>query len=130
MKMLPYLHLMPRVKRDIKRCLRFIEQQPWGKPRERQIDIQRGIAQALRRPESNRVGAWRPLAGLELRRCNTAQFAIIYAYLSPTEQFPRGVVSIRAVRHSREKDVFAGVREPDSSTRARPAPPPARSSAA
>jgi hypothetical protein len=112
-KLIPYLHAMPRVKRDIKRCLDFVARQPWGRTNERLLDIDRGIEKALLRPEANRVEAWRPLTGLELRRCNTAQFAIVYAYLQPTEQFPRGVVSIRAVRHSRERNVFAGVKEPE-----------------
>jgi predicted phage gp36 major capsid-like protein len=76
-KPVPYLHVMPRVDRDIKQCL-----------------------------------AWRPETGIELRRCISAQFAIVYAYLRPTERFDMGVVSIRAVRHSRVKDVFAGVNEP------------------
>jgi hypothetical protein len=110
---LPYLHVMPRVDADIDRCLEFVARQPRGKPDDRRFDIGRGIANVLARPEGNRVVAWRPLTGLELRRCNVAQFAIIYAYLRPTEGFPRGVVSIRAVRHSRVKDVFAGVREPE-----------------
>jgi len=103
---------MPRVDRDIKQCLALIRKQPWGKPYDRQLDIRRGIEKALERPEANRVGSWRPETGIELRRCNVAQFAIIYAYLRPTSRFATGVVSIRAVRHSRVKDVFAGVKEP------------------
>ena len=112
MKLVPYLHVMPRVDRDIKQCLAFIRKQPWGKPRDRQLDIRRGIEKALERPEANRVGSWRPETGIELRRCNVAQFAVVYAYLRPTERFATGVVSIRAVRHSRVKDVLAGVKEP------------------
>ena len=112
MKLDPYLHVMPRVDRDIKRCLAFVARQPWGKPSDRELDIRRGIETALARPESNRVGSWRPETGLELRRCNAAQFAIVYAYLRPTARFARGVVSIRAVRHSRVEDVFSGVKEP------------------
>jgi hypothetical protein len=111
-KLLPYLHVMPRVDRDIKRCLAFIRRQPWGKPDDRKLDIRRGIEEALARPESNRVGSWRPETGIELRRCDAAQFAIVYAYLRPTERFASGVVSIRAVWHSRVKDVFSGVKEP------------------
>jgi hypothetical protein len=111
-KLLPYLHAMPRVDRDIKQCLAFVRRQPWGKPNDRKLDIRRGIEKALARPEANRVGSSRPETGLELRRCNAAQFVIIYAYLRPTVRFDTGVVSIRAVRHSRVKDVFSGVREP------------------
>jgi len=36
--------------------------------------------------------------GIELRRCNAAQFVIVYAYLRPTVRYASGVVSIRAVR--------------------------------
>ncbi|MFL6604429.1 MAG: hypothetical protein ACJ8R9_24265 [Steroidobacteraceae bacterium] len=110
--MLPYLHVMPRVDRDVEECLDFVARQPWGKPYDRQLDIRRGIEKALERPDANRVGSWRPETGIELRRCNVAQFAIIYAYLRPTSRFTAGVVSIRAVRHSRVKDVFSGVKEP------------------
>src|SRR5260370_23687956 len=53
--MLPYLHLMPRVERDIDECLEFIARQPWGKPTDREADICLGIGMALLRPESNRV---------------------------------------------------------------------------
>jgi hypothetical protein len=111
-RLLPYLHVMPRVDKDIKQCLNFVARQPWGKPSDRELDICLGIEKALARPEANRVGSWRPETGIELRRCNAAQFVIVYAYLRPTVRFARGVVSIRAVRHSRVKDVFSGVREP------------------
>jgi hypothetical protein len=111
-KLLPYLHVMPRVDRDIEECLAFVARQPWGKPRDRELDIHLGIEKALARPALNRVRVRRRSAGIELRRCKAAQFVIVYAYLQPTDRFPRGVVSIRAVRHSRVKDVFLGVREP------------------
>ena len=114
MSLLPYLHLMPRVDRDIEACLRLVGRQPWGKPRARSVDIGAGIARALMLPKSNRANAFRPSTGIELRRCDTAQFAIVYAYLLPTAAHPRGVVSIRAVRHSRVRDVFSGVKETGS----------------
>ena len=110
--MLPYLHLMPRVERDIDECLDFIARQPRGKPSDRESDICLGIGRVLLRPESNRVESWRPETGIELRRCKAAQFAIVYAYLRPTVSSTGGVVSIRAVRHSRVEDVFSGVKEP------------------
>ena len=110
--MLPYLHVMPRIDRDIEECLDFVARQPRGKPNDRKLDIRLGIEKALARPEANRVGLWRPDTGIELRRCNAAQFVIVYAYLRPTARFARGVVSIRAIRHSRVEDVFSGVKEP------------------
>lgn len=113
---LPDIAHMPRVPRDIDRCLRFISRQPWGQPAGRERDIDRGVLEIRRGPELDDVGARRPSLGIELRRHNAAQFAIIYAYIPPNAQFPRGMISIRAVRHSRVKNVFSGVREP-------PAPP-------
>jgi hypothetical protein len=111
-KMKPYLHVMPRVDRDIEQCLAFVGKQPWGKPEDRKVDIRRGIERALAHPESSHAEAWRDVPGIELRQCMVAQFVIVYAYLRPTVRFPRGIVSIRAVRHSRVRDVFAGVKEP------------------
>jgi hypothetical protein len=108
----PHLHLMPRVHRDMRACVDFVARQRWGKPGDREADINLGIEKALRWPKSNRVGARRLSPNVELRRCRAAQFVVVYAYLPPSSRFPNGVVSIRAVRHSRVKDVFAGVKEP------------------
>ena len=63
MKLVPYLHVMPRVDRDIKRCLAFIRQQLRGKPNDRKLDIRLGIEKVLARPKANRVGSWRPETG-------------------------------------------------------------------
>jgi hypothetical protein len=117
-KPLPYLHLMPRVHEDFRQCLHFVAQHPWGRPSDRAMDIVLGIEKALSGPELNRVRSRRPSPGVELRRCNAAQFAIVYAYLRPTTEFPHGVVSIRAIRHSRARDVFLGVRESRAGYRA------------
>jgi hypothetical protein len=110
--MLPDIDEMPRVATDIVRCIRFIAQQPWGKPAERRRDIARGFLEIRRGPELNEISARRPRIGLELRRHNAAQFAIIYAYVRPSSKYPNGAVSIRAVRHARVKNVFSGVKEP------------------
>lgn len=112
MKPLPYLHLMPRVHRDFRQCLDFVAQQPWGKPNDRALDIVLGIEKVLAGPELNRVRSRRPSTGIELRRCNAAQFAVVYTYMRPSALFPDGLVSIRAIRHSRARDVLSGVREP------------------
>jgi hypothetical protein len=48
MESLPHLELMPRVGRDIARCLYFVSLQPRGKPRDRELDIGRAIAKAHR----------------------------------------------------------------------------------
>ena len=109
---LPDLRQMPRVTRDIKRCLRFIARQPWGNASDRERGIDRGILEILRWPELNKVRVRRRRLGLELRRHNAAQFTINYAYIPPNSEFPRGMVTIRAVRHTRARNVFSGVREP------------------
>jgi hypothetical protein len=108
----PYLHWMPRIRSDINRCLKFVAQQPWGKPDDRKSDITHGILKIPSGPQLNLVCVRRPATGIELRRFGAAQFVIIYAYLGPTPKFPRGIVSVRAIRHSRVKDVFSGVKEP------------------
>jgi hypothetical protein len=76
------------------------------------LDIRRGIERALALPEANHGEAWRSTPGFWLHRCNAEQFVVVYAYLPPSGGSARGVVSIRAVRHSRVKDVFSGVKEP------------------
>lgn len=77
-------------------------------------DIRKGVERIRELPARNPVRARRPQLALELRRQGAAQFAIIYAYLPPSTEFPGGVVSIRAIRHRRVKNVFAGVREGDA----------------
>lgn len=114
MEPLPHLDLMPRVASDITRCLTFISQQSWGKPRDRELDIDRGIAKAWSNPMSAPVRYRVRSTGLELRRVQIAQFLIVYAYLPPNKSFPRGTVSIPAVRHRRVSSVFSGVRETDA----------------
>jgi len=111
-KMLPILHLMPRVERDIERCVSFVGRQPWGKPADRKLDIFRGIAGVRAHPGSNRSGKWLDVVGIELRCANAAQFVILYAYLPSGNPSLPDVVSIRAVRHRRVKNVFSGVKEP------------------
>jgi hypothetical protein len=106
------LHWMPRVERDIRRCLGFVGRQPWGKPDDREFDIYRGMEMACAYPESNHPELRRTDTGIWLRRCNVAQFVIVYTYLSSRNPDLPGVVSIRAVRHRRVEDVFAGVKKP------------------
>ena len=104
MKLLPYLHSMPRVKRNIKRCLDFVGRQPWGKPYDRELDIYRGIEKVRENPEANHPELRRSDTGIWLRRCKAAQFVIVYTYLPSNDPLLPGVVSIRAVRHSRAED--------------------------
>jgi len=114
MRRLAHLRMMVRVSRDIRRCARFLEETSGGKP----TDFERDIATACERicelPESRPIEARRRHTGLELRRYNMRQFAIVYAYFRPTQTLPQGIVSIRAVKHWRVRNVFLGVREIDA----------------
>ena len=101
---------MPRVDDDIVRLLKFVAQ-PWGRPKDRQRDINACIDAILEWPTAGKVHARRWDSGVQLRRHDARQFAVIYAYFPPNQTSPAGVVSIRAVRHRRAKNVFWGVRE-------------------
>jgi len=109
--LLPKLHLMSRVGRDIDRCLDYVERQPWGKRDDREVDIYRGIAEVYAHPKRNRPEVYRPDSRIWLRRFRAAQFVIVYAFLQLEDPSLPDVVSIRAVRHVRVANVFHGVRE-------------------
>lgn len=108
----PLLHAMWRVQQDVADCLKFIKRQPGGKPRDRKLDIHRGIAYVHQRPTVRRVMTKSKQTGVPLRRHSAAQFVIVYAYSPPDAQRPDGIVSVRAIRHRRVRDVFRGVKEP------------------
>jgi plasmid stabilization system protein ParE len=110
------VHWTPRARNDFKECLDFIGRQSWGKPADRELDIFVGVEKIRRDPRRARVQARRPRTGVDLRRHDAAQFAIIYALIEPNDLMRKSIVSIRAIRHRRVRDVFQGVREP---------PPPA-----
>jgi hypothetical protein len=114
MESLPHLELMPRVGRDIARCLYFVSLQPRGKPGDRVLDIERAIAKAWNYPRSAPVRSRVRSTGLEMRCVQIAQFVVVYAYLPPIDKLSQGIVSIRAVRHRRVRNVFSGVREADA----------------
>jgi hypothetical protein len=112
----PDLVEMPPVPRDIRRCLRFVAQ-PWGGPEDREREISRGKLEICRGPELNEIGARRPSIGIELRRHNAAQFAIIYAYIRPKRpvsawpsQRPRGSSLARQECVFRRQRALGGVR--------------------
>jgi hypothetical protein len=105
--------MMSRAKRDLDECLEFIATHPWGNAAARERDILWEIRSIRGAPEHRRIEIVRKGTGVELRRRSAAQFVIIYTYFKPKKRRPRGVVSIRAIRHRRVRDVFSGVREPD-----------------
>jgi hypothetical protein len=69
------------------------------------------MREILAAPTLRRVEARRPKTGIELRRHAAAQFVLIYAYFAPDSVYASGIVSIRAIRHRRVRDVFSGVQE-------------------
>lgn len=113
MRPVPHLRMTRRVSRDLERCLHSVELHPWGNSADREADINRSFQRILEAPELRRIEVQRRASGVELRRIGAAQFVIIYAYFRPSRRFQQGLVSIRAIRHRRERDVFAGVRQPD-----------------
>jgi hypothetical protein len=62
-------------------------------------------------PMLRRVEVRRPRTGIALRCHFAAQFAIVYAFFEPDSAYPDGLVSIRAIRHQRIRNVFTGVQE-------------------
>lgn len=107
----PPVKMTSRAERDLASCLRFIRDQPWGNARRRERDIRGEMRRIRDAPEQRRVEVYRRGSGVGLRRRSVAQFVIIYAYFAPKRWLPRGLISIRAIRHRRVRDVFLGVRD-------------------
>lgn len=105
------LRLTPRALRNIEERVAFVARFPGGKPEERRRAIHAAFQQICEFPERHPIEVRRRRSGLELRRHDVEQFAIIYAYLPPVEKRPCAIVTVRAVQHRRTKDVFFGVRE-------------------
>ena len=110
---LPHISVICRARSDLARCVAFVARHPWGKPVERKLEIYRAFERIREFPELRRVEARRRDGAVELRRYGIAQFIIIYTYFRPSGRFADGLVSIRAIRHRRERKLFEGVREPD-----------------
>jgi plasmid stabilization system protein ParE len=107
----PRAKLTLRALRDLRDCIDFISRHPRGKPVDRFRDICRGVAQIRLAPKAHAARVYRAESGLHLRCHTVAQFAIVYAYLDPSTDYPDGLVSIRAIRHRRVRDVFWKVKE-------------------
>jgi plasmid stabilization system protein ParE len=106
---------MPRAKQDLRALLKFIGRQPLGRPADRHHDIEACIQEICERPTVSKVYVRRRDTCIELRRRDIRQFAIVYVYFPPDAVNPHGLVSIRAIRHRRIRNVFTGVRESDAS---------------
>jgi plasmid stabilization system protein ParE len=97
--------------RDIDRCRLFLERKGVSHP-ERHIRAIYAAARMLRdSPKLYPVEEIHAVSGLEFRRKNVGQFALLYAFLDPSPLHPRGLVSIRRVRHGAEEDVMLRVEE-------------------
>jgi plasmid stabilization system protein ParE len=122
MNRLPRVDYTREARREFDLCRQLLRRhspdQAWDRTRE--------IVGAVRRiranPEMHPVRTIDPLTGLALRRCNVAQFAIVYVYFGPSPTVPFGLVSLRAFRHARREDVLWRVREnaPESDAMALP----------
>lgn len=111
MTRVPELDVQSRVDRDLWRCRLFVKQHASGRPLDRIREVKRAIRLVRATPELNPVRRTEPVSGLQMRRHNVDQFVIIYVYFRPCESMPNGMVSIRAIRHAREEDVFWGVHD-------------------
>jgi hypothetical protein len=103
---------MPRVGKDIDRLLKFVSRQPRGKPNDRRLELHRAIAALCVHPLAKRSEAYRPESRIFLRRWRAAQFVIVYACVRPRDPGLPDLVTVRAIKHVREANVFDGVREP------------------
>jgi plasmid stabilization system protein ParE len=111
MKNEPELSYMPRVRQDLRRCRRFLRRKTPDRALRRTAEVFKGVRQVRANPLLYPVRTVHPETGAGLRRHNVAQFVIIYAYFNPSPSTPSGEVSIRAIVHASEADVWFGVRE-------------------
>jgi plasmid stabilization system protein ParE len=111
------MNLPPRVsytkeaRRDFDRCRDFLRRDPRANIRSRTRDFFNAVRRIAENPEINPVRKIDRGTGLQLRRCNVAQFVIVYVYFKSTAQEPYGLVSLRAFRHASNEDVLWGVCE-------------------
>lgn len=111
MKSLPKVALTPRARKDIRNLLSYIGRQKRGKLLDRKAELNAAFEMIQRAPTSRPVRRWATATHLGLRCRYTRSFAVIYALLNNVGIGDDSIVSIRAVRHCRARDVFFGVRE-------------------
>lgn len=107
----PRIVFTDQANRDIERCRLFLERKGVSRPARRIREIH-AAASALRdMPKLYPIEEIHAVTGLEFRRKNVGLFTLIYAYLEPAPSRPKGVISIRRVRHGAEQDVMLRVEE-------------------
>ena len=132
MKRIPRVRYTEEAGRDFDRCRHFLRRHSPENAWRRTRQLLSAVRRIRENPEINAVREISPKTGLLLRRCNVAQFVIVYVYFRPSALEPDGLVSLRAFRHASEEDVFWEVHEqaaadalsprrPFLSTRVRPA---------
>jgi hypothetical protein len=111
MKNEPKLSRMPRVRQDMRRCRQFLRRKESGRATKRIAELMEGIRRLRVNPRLYPVRKVDAETGIEYRRHNVAQFVVIYSYFGPSPSRPHGEVSIRAITHASEGDIWFEVRE-------------------
>jgi plasmid stabilization system protein ParE len=93
-----------------------------SRPRHRITRIRREARLIAENPKLYPVEWVHPISGIEFRCKNVDQFVIIYAYFEPTSSMPNGLVSVRAIRHGRQRNIFWCVEESGAVGRHRTSP--------
>jgi len=112
----PKVDFTDQAELDIERCRLFLERRGAGRAERRIREIYKAAWALRHAAKLYPVEEVHAVSGLEFRRKNVGQFAIIYAYLEPSPSEPNGVISIRRVRHAAEQDVLLRVEEHRAST--------------
>ena len=84
----PKLVFTDQANRDMERCRLFLQRKGIRQPLHRIREIRRAARLLLNSPKLYPVEEVHAISGLEFRRKNVGQFAIIYAYLEPTPTLP------------------------------------------
>ncbi len=111
MKLPPRVSYTQEARRDFDRCRQFLRRHSPANTWRRTREFFTAVRRIVENPELNPVRKVDPNTGLHLRRCNVAQFVIVYVYFKPDAREPSGLVSLRAFRHASEEDVLWEVRE-------------------
>jgi len=107
----PTLRFTEQAKREIESCRLFLYRRLNSRPERRIREIYQAARLLPDSPKLYPVVAVHPTKGLEFRRKIVGQFTLVYAYLEPNSALPRGMVSVRAVRHGASEDVLLRVEE-------------------
>jgi plasmid stabilization system protein ParE len=110
----PRVRYTKEARRDFDRCRQFLRRYSPANVWRRTHEIVSAVRRIVENPEVTPVRKVDAVTGLHLRRCNVAQFVIVYVYFKPDALNPHGLVSLRAFRHASEEDALWEVRECES----------------